>query len=102
LIVNRKTHDFYLPDGRPAKPGRKAKPPRAPADPRLAGFHCTLEEKCEWMRRRQEQLRQPRRKCANCGDTGKVDRGNGTTKPCDCAVGVKERERRAQLKRGKR
>jgi hypothetical protein len=25
--------------------------------------------------------------CAKCRGTGKVDRGNGSTKPCDCVAG---------------
>jgi hypothetical protein len=32
--------------------------------------------------------------CARCHGSGKVDRGNGSTKPCDCAAGLAERARR--------
>ena len=36
--------------------------------------------------------------CPKCGGTGKVDRGNGSTKPCDCHAGLIERARRKVLK----
>jgi hypothetical protein len=32
--------------------------------------------------------------CPTCHGSGKVDRGNGTTKPCDCTAGLIERARR--------
>lgn len=32
--------------------------------------------------------------CKTCSGTGKVDRGNGTTKPCECVAGQAERARR--------
>ena len=34
------------------------------------------------------------KRCVRCHGTGKVDRGNGTTKPCDCTAGLIERARR--------
>jgi hypothetical protein len=36
--------------------------------------------------------------CPRCGGSGKVDRGNGTTKPCDCVAGLIERARRRTIK----
>jgi hypothetical protein len=35
-----------------------------------------------------------------CAGSGKVDRGNGTTKPCDCVAGLIERMRRRTARRG--
>lgn len=39
------------------------------------------------------------RVCVACRNTGKLDRGNGTTKPCDCAAGLRERLRRREARR---
>jgi hypothetical protein len=36
--------------------------------------------------------------CSICGGSGKRDRGNGSTKPCDCAAGLIERARRRSLR----
>jgi len=36
--------------------------------------------------------------CAKCGGSGKLDRGNGTTKLCDCVAGLIERARRRSLR----
>jgi hypothetical protein len=41
-------------------------------------------------------------RCSKCGGTGKVDRGNGSTKPCDCTAGLIERARRRALRNAKR
>jgi DnaJ-class molecular chaperone len=35
--------------------------------------------------------------CPKCAGTGKLDRGNGTTKPCQCGSGLIERARRRTL-----
>jgi DnaJ-class molecular chaperone len=40
--------------------------------------------------------------CPQCHGTGKIDRGNGTTKPCDCPAGLLERLRRKALAAAKR
>lgn len=37
--------------------------------------------------------------CTKCGGSGKVDRGNGSTKPCDCTAGLIERLRRRAARR---
>lgn len=39
------------------------------------------------------------RKCPRCRGTGKIDRGNGSTKPCDCVAGLIERARRKTARR---
>jgi len=39
--------------------------------------------------------------CQTCGGTGKVDRGNGTTKPCHCAAGIREAARIRELRRAR-
>lgn len=36
--------------------------------------------------------------CRTCGGSGKVDRGNGATKPCNCTAGLIERARRRSLR----
>jgi hypothetical protein len=40
--------------------------------------------------------------CKSCGGSGKVDRGNGTTKPCDCVAGLIENFRRRQRREARR
>jgi len=39
--------------------------------------------------------------CDRCHDAGKLDRGNGTTKPCDCAAGQAEAARRRRQRKAK-
>lgn len=39
--------------------------------------------------------------CKLCQGSGKVDRGNGSTKPCICVAGLIERHRRKSLATGK-
>ena len=36
--------------------------------------------------------------CRLCAGSGKLDRGNGATKPCDCEAGLIERARRRSLR----
>lgn len=43
-----------------------------------------------------------RKYCAKCAGTGKIDRGNGSTKPCDCAAGLIEGTRRKDTRATKR
>ena len=40
--------------------------------------------------------------CPKCAGTGKLDRGNGTTKPCECVCGRIERARRIKLANGRK
>lgn len=40
----------------------------------------------------------PKDYCKLCSGSGKVDRGNGTTKPCICVAGLIEAQRRRAAK----
>jgi len=47
------------------------------------------------MKRRQPTAKD---RCTKCGGSGKVDRGNGSTRPCDCTAGLIEQHRRKSLR----
>lgn len=42
------------------------------------------------------------RYCPLCAGSGKVDRGNGSTKPCVCVAGLIEQHRRKGLRNAHR
>jgi hypothetical protein len=46
-----------------------------------------------------EQREQAGILCTLCSDAGKIDRGNGTTKPCTCTTGQAEAARRRAKRR---
>lgn len=39
--------------------------------------------------------------CTVCRGTGKVDRGNGSTKPCTCVAGLIESNRRKEARKNR-
>ena len=58
-----------------------------------------LHEFARQLNRERDKLAKKPPNCLKCKGTGKVDRGNGSTKACDCAAGIAERARRAGLAR---